>query len=235
MIHSQGVFNGDPSLAKILSDRRKQTIGGDYGVAFNQEDGTTFNEVADGEGYRVGQYSYIDSEGVKKTVKYEAGPEIGFRIISADNVPNPIPVPASHRRPDIEAEQQRRRLAAPRQQPQPVFEEPQPQSFGPPQPFSFTIETGANVNQRVAPQPPRQQVRPQQPRRQQVRPQPRPQQFIPQDVPQNFQPERINPTTIQQGAPIFTTTTTTKAPRFFPPGQLSLNVNEKGYVYSFES
>jgi len=152
----------DPSLAKILSDRRKQTISGDFGVSFQQEDGTDFNEVADTDGYRVGQYSYIDSFGEKKTVKYEAGPEIGFRIISADNLPRPAQLPAQHQRIHAQRAQQRAHEAQQvanvirqrQSQPQPqqvqstrqLFKpqqeqvQPEEEDFGPPAPFSFTIE-----------------------------------------------------------------------------------------------
>jgi len=236
VIHGQHQFNGDVSLAKILSDRRKQSVTGDFGVSFQQEDGTDFNEVADVDGYRVGQYSYIDSNGEKKTVKYEAGPGIGFRIISADNIPQAVQLPAQHQQiqqrlsaQHQRIEQERAHLAVepqPAPQPQP---QAQPQQFSPPQPFSFTVETGANVGRRPQPEQFRQQPKPQQFRPQQFRPQPQPQ-------PVRVQPARPQPQQpIQAQAPIFRTTTTTHAPRFFPPGELSLTRNEKGYVYSFSS
>lgn len=40
-------------------------------------------ETSDASGYVTGSYTYLDDKGVQHTVNYEAGPEIGYRIIKA--------------------------------------------------------------------------------------------------------------------------------------------------------
>ena len=77
--------NIDPKDAKILKEQRFNTGDGRTGAAFATEDGTIFKEETDGEGNRVGQYSYIGDDGQVFTVKYVAGKD-GFRIIEGDHI-----------------------------------------------------------------------------------------------------------------------------------------------------
>lgn len=52
-------------------------------------------ESSDASGYVTGSYTYLDDKGVQRTVNYEAGPEIGYRIIKS--TPNFYP----YRYPDL--------------------------------------------------------------------------------------------------------------------------------------
>merc|ERR1712128_328053 len=76
----------DPKDAKILKEQRFNAGDGRFGSAFAQEDGTVYREETTADGERIGQYSYIDNDGKKITVKYTAGIN-GFRIIEGDHVP----------------------------------------------------------------------------------------------------------------------------------------------------
>merc|ERR1719414_623802 len=69
----------------ILKEQRFNTGDGRAGSAFATEDGTIFKEETDGEGNRIGQYSYIGDDGQVFTVKYVAGKD-GFRIIEGDHI-----------------------------------------------------------------------------------------------------------------------------------------------------
>jgi len=75
----------DPKDAKILKEQRFNTGDGRTGSAFATEDGTIFKEETDGQGNRIGQYSYIGDDGKVFTVKYVAGKD-GFRIIEGDHI-----------------------------------------------------------------------------------------------------------------------------------------------------
>merc|ERR1711890_131119 len=76
----------DPSLARILSDKRAHTVAGDFAVAFKQEDGTVVNEESrSSDGQRRGSYSYYDDQG-QHTVEWQAGAG-GFQILNANNLP----------------------------------------------------------------------------------------------------------------------------------------------------
>jgi len=59
--------------AAILSEARYQSGDGKFGSAYAQEDGTEFKEETDADGTRRGSYSYIDSDGKRRTVSYTAG------------------------------------------------------------------------------------------------------------------------------------------------------------------
>merc|ERR1712123_37156 len=76
----------EPKNAKILKEQRFNAGDGRFGSAFAQEDGTVYREETTADGERIGQYSYIDNDGKKITVKYTAGIN-GFRIIEGDHVP----------------------------------------------------------------------------------------------------------------------------------------------------
>merc|ERR1712123_121354 len=76
----------EPKNAKILKEQRFNAGDGRFGSAFAQEDGTAYREETTADGERIGQYSYIDNDGKKITVKYTAGIN-GFRIIEGDHVP----------------------------------------------------------------------------------------------------------------------------------------------------
>merc|ERR1711890_47531 len=77
----------NPSLARILSDKRAHTVAGDFAVAFKQEDGTTVNEESrSSDGQRRGSYSYYDDQGQQHTVEWQAGAG-GFQILNANNLP----------------------------------------------------------------------------------------------------------------------------------------------------
>jgi len=76
----------EPEKAKILKEQRFNAGDGRFGAAYAQEDGTVYREETTADGERIGQYSYIDSNGETVTVKYTAGRD-GFRILEGDHVP----------------------------------------------------------------------------------------------------------------------------------------------------
>ena len=51
----QGVFNGDPSLARILQEQRFNMGDGKFGAAYAQEDGVAFKEESTGNNERIGE------------------------------------------------------------------------------------------------------------------------------------------------------------------------------------
>lgn len=63
----------DPKTAAIISEQRYLGGNGQFGAAYQQEDGTDFKEETDADGTRHGSYSYIDPTGQKRTVSYTAG------------------------------------------------------------------------------------------------------------------------------------------------------------------
>jgi len=76
----------DPAQAKILKEQRFNAGDGRFGSAYAQEDGVVFREESTADGERIGQYSYIDTNGKTITVKYSAGVD-GFRILEGAHVP----------------------------------------------------------------------------------------------------------------------------------------------------
>lgn len=66
-------YNRDPKTVAILSEQRYQTGNGQFGSAYDQEDGTNFKEETDADGNRHGSYSYVDPNGERKTISYVAG------------------------------------------------------------------------------------------------------------------------------------------------------------------
>lgn len=73
-----GLYNGDPSLAKILQEQRFNVGNNKFGHATQQEDGVAIKEESTGNNNRIGQYQYVGDDGKTYTVKYEAGVN-GFR------------------------------------------------------------------------------------------------------------------------------------------------------------
>ena len=70
----QGQYiNQDPKTAAIISEQRYLQGDGQFGAAYDSEDGTQFKEETDSDGTRHGQYSYIDPSGQKRTISYTAG------------------------------------------------------------------------------------------------------------------------------------------------------------------
>lgn len=74
-----------------MSEARYLAVNGQFGSQYKQEDGVEFKEESDDQGNRKGSYSYIDPNGVRRTVTYTAGKD-GFRA-TGDHIPAP-PVPA---------------------------------------------------------------------------------------------------------------------------------------------
>merc|ERR1712212_145373 len=70
---------------KILQDRRYQQ-GASFGNFRNQEDGIKYQEETDANGIRRGFWEYPDETGRIVRTEFEAGPGIGFKIISSNNV-----------------------------------------------------------------------------------------------------------------------------------------------------
>merc|ERR1711915_1039003 len=70
---------------KILQDRRYQQ-GASFGNFRNQEDGIKYQEETDPNGVRRGFWEYPDETGKIIRTEFEAGPGIGFRILSSNNV-----------------------------------------------------------------------------------------------------------------------------------------------------
>jgi hypothetical protein len=106
----------DPKNAKILKEQRFNAGDGRNGASFATEDGTVFKEESDDAGNRVGQYSYVGSDGLTYTVKYSAGKD-GFRILSGDHVPSGGQTAAAFDAQDDEAAEEVVPLsAAPQQQ-----------------------------------------------------------------------------------------------------------------------
>ncbi|XP_011313470.1 flexible cuticle protein 12-like [Fopius arisanus] len=65
--------------AAILSDMRYLSGDGTFGASYKQEDGVEFKEESDANGDRKGSYSYVDPNGVRRTVTYTAGKN-GFQV-----------------------------------------------------------------------------------------------------------------------------------------------------------
>eukprot|EP00095_Tigriopus_kingsejongensis_P005570 maker-scaffold12_size759060-snap-gene-4.12 protein:Tk05570 transcript:maker-scaffold12_size759060-snap-gene-4.12-mRNA-1 annotation:"flexible cuticle protein 12 precursor" len=82
-----GLYNGDPSLAKILQEQRFNVGNNQFGHATHQEDGVIIKEESTGQNNRIGQYQYVGDDGKTYTVKYEAGVN-GFRILEGDHIPS---------------------------------------------------------------------------------------------------------------------------------------------------
>merc|ERR1719367_165354 len=80
-------FQGDSSNARILQEQRFNAGAGKFGSAFAQEDGVVYREESAGNNERIGQYSYIGTDGKTYTVKYSAGVN-GFRILGGDHIPS---------------------------------------------------------------------------------------------------------------------------------------------------
>merc|ERR1712098_654231 len=76
----------DVAAARILKEQRYNAGDGRFGSAYAQEDGTVSREETSADGERMGQYSYIDTQGNTVTVRYTAGKD-GFRILEGDHVP----------------------------------------------------------------------------------------------------------------------------------------------------
>lgn len=74
-----------------MSEARYLAVNGQFGSQYKQEDGVEFKEESDDQGNRKGSYSYIDPNGVRRTVTYTAGKD-GFRA-TGDHIPIPS-VPA---------------------------------------------------------------------------------------------------------------------------------------------
>merc|ERR1712002_192101 len=70
---------------KILQDRRYQQ-GASFGNFRNQEDGIKYQEETDPNGIRRGYWEYPDETGRIVRTEFEAGPGIGFKIVSSNNV-----------------------------------------------------------------------------------------------------------------------------------------------------
>jgi hypothetical protein len=66
-------YNRDPKHAAIISEQRYLSGNGQFGAAYEQEDGTNFKEETDAEGNRRGQYSYVEADGTVRKVSYVAG------------------------------------------------------------------------------------------------------------------------------------------------------------------
>lgn len=66
-------YNRDPKHAAIISEQRYLSGNGQFGAAYQQEDGTNFKEETDEQGNRRGSYSYVDPDGKTRTVNYVAG------------------------------------------------------------------------------------------------------------------------------------------------------------------
>jgi len=79
-------YGVDPAQAKILKEQRFNAGDGRFGSAYAQEDGVVFKEESGAGGERVGQYSYVDTNGKTITVKYSAGVD-GFKILEGAHVP----------------------------------------------------------------------------------------------------------------------------------------------------
>ena len=56
-------FQGDSSLARILQEQRFNAGAGKFGAAYAQEDGVVYREESAGNNERIGQYSYIGTDG----------------------------------------------------------------------------------------------------------------------------------------------------------------------------
>jgi len=72
--------------AKTVREQRFNAGDGRFGSAYIQEDGTVYKEESSADGERIGEYSYIDSNGEVVKVRYSAGKD-GFRILEGDHVP----------------------------------------------------------------------------------------------------------------------------------------------------
>ncbi|CAG0899475.1 unnamed protein product [Cyprideis torosa] len=86
--------------ARILKATQQQTVDGSYGFAFQADNGQARNEISN-NGVVEGSYTYVDENGISRTVNYRAGPD-GFQADSEliPKPPQPLPVhgqPAPHR------------------------------------------------------------------------------------------------------------------------------------------
>lgn len=86
-------------FVKILEDQRYQD-GATFGNFRNQEDGIRYKEETNALGVRTGFWEYPDENGRLVKVEFEAGPGIGFRIVSS-NVVDPTPQAAKTVQPQV--------------------------------------------------------------------------------------------------------------------------------------
>ncbi|XP_050429077.1 pupal cuticle protein 27-like [Adelges cooleyi] len=78
----------------MISESRYLSIDGQFGTAYKQTNGVEFKEESDAEGNRRGSYSYVDSNGQRRTVDYTAG-KGGFKAMG-DHLPvAPTPIPVA--------------------------------------------------------------------------------------------------------------------------------------------
>nr|XP_019555498.2 cuticle protein 2-like [Aedes albopictus] len=119
-------YNRDPKTVAIVSEQRYLAGDGQFGAAYDQEDGTNFKEETDADGNRRGSYSYVDPSGQRRTISYVAGKN-GFQA-SGDHLPvAPAGPPApAHAAPQPQYRQQGQPQY--QQQAQPQYQQPaQPQ------------------------------------------------------------------------------------------------------------
>lgn len=222
-------YNRDPKTVAIVSEQRYLAGDGQFGAAYDQEDGTNFKEETDADGNRRGSYSYVDPSGQRRTISYVAGKN-GFQA-SGDHLPvAPAGPPApAHAAPQSQYQPQYQQPAQPQYQANfdhqgrsydnqgyedgqydPRWNDPsfsQQHSRGAPAPV---VTPAPAQNYHHQPAPPAQNYHRSQP--------------APAPVAQNY----------HQAAPQPQQEWTTQAPhRFQPPGKLQLNRTPDGFSYTF--
>lgn len=207
--------------AAIVSEARYLAVDGKFGSAYKQEDGVEFKEESDVDGNRRGQYSYVDPNGVRRTVHYTAGKD-GFRA-TGDHIPVPVQPPAVPAVPSVPA-------------PAPVDHyQHQEDDYDDSKNYQY------NDYQYSAPNPPPQPVV--QPKYNPVPPAPQPH-FNPPQFSLPKQPQ-YNPVQFQYQAPVHSSTPlasffnsiSTEQPlhRFQHPGKLNVNRSPDGFSYTFNT
>ncbi|KAL3277246.1 hypothetical protein HHI36_012597 [Cryptolaemus montrouzieri] len=82
-------YRGDPRTAAILNEQRFLSASGQFGAAYQQEDGVQYKEESEADGTRRGSYSYVDPTGQRRTISFTAGKH-GFQA-TGDGIPQPLP------------------------------------------------------------------------------------------------------------------------------------------------
>ncbi|XP_046673690.1 circumsporozoite protein [Homalodisca vitripennis] len=221
---AQQQYTKDSRNAAIIADQRYLKIGGEFGSAYQQEDGVQFKEESDADGTRRGQYSYVDPNGQVRTVSYVAGKN-GFQPVG-DHLPT-VPQPVVNPQPQYNPPPQQQYNPAPQQQYNPAPQQqynpaPQQQYNTAPQQFNNPSEdNGQWVDDTAVQYPANSPATYNNPA---PAPQPQPQPSWNANPQWNAAP---------QAAPVYTPTTTPAPHRFYPPGKLSLNRSPDGFSYTF--
>ncbi|XP_015117304.1 adhesive plaque matrix protein [Diachasma alloeum] len=236
--------------AAILSDTRYLSGDGTFGASYKQEDGVEFKEESDANGDRKGSYSYVDPNGVRRTVTYTAGKN-GFQA-SGDGIPKAPPQipPQPEYEPLPEYNPPDYRPPA-RAYPQYHSQQPAYQPRPTPPPSFFRQDYEQRYERLYQPEPvfrpriqfPEYQPEPQYRPTPQYRPEPHYRPALQYKPDPQYRPEpQVKPDSFKYSfsspqspspRPQYNEITTPSPRRFYPPGKLDFTRTPDGFAYSF--